>query len=146
MEPRPRSGKHTPPRLPARALRRGVSAEMLEDRTCAETVDAAVAVHEALGSWHAPDTYKGALALELASRGLRVHRDATLSVVYKQKVVGSFPADLLIDERVLVMVRADRVLDDTQRVEVVRGLAAAEIRVGLVVNFGLPELFFARIR
>lgn len=131
--------------LPAHALRHGLSREILEDRACSETISAAFAVHEALGSWHDPATYKGALALEVSARGLTVHRDATLSVLYRQKVVGAFPADLLVDERVLVLVRADPGLDEEQRTETVRGLAAGGLRVGLVFNFGLPQLFFARV-
>lgn len=136
---------HTAPPLPARALRLGLSRDVLDDRSCSEAIHAAIAVHGALGAWHEASTYRNALALELTSRGLAVHRDATLSVIYRQKVVGSFPADLLVDERVLVMVRADRTLGDEQRLELVRGLATGDVRVGLVFNFGLPELFFARV-
>lgn len=131
--------------LPALAARHGLSRAMLDDRACAETIDAALEVHEALGSWHEAATYKSALALEVAARGLVAHRDATLSVLYRQRVVGSFPADLLVDERVLVLVRAAPELSAEHRTETVRGLAAGGVRVGLVFNFGLPELFFARV-
>ena len=131
--------------LPARALRHGLSREVLEDRACAGTIDAALVVHEALGSWHDAATYRNALALEIASRGLRVHKDATLSVLYRQHVVGAFPADLLVEERVLAIVKADPKLTGEHRTETVRGLAAGGVRVGLVFNFGLPELFFARV-
>src|SRR5687768_5221650 len=134
-----------PERLPARALRHGLSREVLEDRACAETIDAAYAVHAALGSWHGAPTYRNALALEVGGRSLRVHKDATLSVLYKRAVVGSFPADLLVEERVLVVVRADARLTDEHRTETVRGLATGGVRIGLVFNFGVPELFFARI-
>ena len=131
--------------LPTSALRHGISREVLEDRACAETIDAAYAVHAALGSWHDAATYKSALALEVGARGLRVHRDATLSVIYRQRVVGAFPADLLVEERVLAIVKADPRLTEDARTETVRGLAAGGVRVGLVFNFGLPELFFARV-
>jgi GxxExxY protein len=131
--------------VPAGALRHGISAEILEDRACAETLDAAFAIHEALGSWHDAATYKNALAVELSSRNLVAHKDATLSVLYKNKVVGVFPADVLVDDRVLVLVRADPKLTEEHRTETVRGLAAGGVRVGLVFNFGLPELFFARV-
>ena len=131
--------------MKALALRHGVSREILEDRACAETSDGAFAVHAALGSWHDASTYKNALALEVGGRGLRVHRDATLSVLYRQKAVGAFPADLLVEERVLVLVRADPTLTGDHRTETVRGLAAGGVRVGLVFNFGVPELFFARV-
>src|SRR4051812_47587502 len=132
-----------PQSLPARALRHGLSQEILEDRACAETIDGAYAVHAALGAWHDAATYKSALALEVKARGLAVHRDATLSVVYRQSVVGSSPADLLVDERVLVLVRADQRLTDEHRTETIRGLSTSGVRVGLVFNFGVPELFFA---
>ena len=131
--------------LPKGALRHGLSKEILEDRVCSETLAAAVAVHEELGSWHAAATYKNALAVEIHTRGLDVARDATLSVLYKQNVVGTFAADLLVDDRLLVVVRADPRLTDDHRTETVRGLAAGKARVGLVFNFGVPELFFARV-
>lgn len=129
----------------AAGLRHGLSRELLDDRACAETIDAAFAVHAALGSWHDASTYKNALALEIGARGLRVHRDATLSVLYRHKAVGAFPADLLVEERVLAIVKADAALTHEHRTETVRGLAAGGVRVGLVFNFGLPELFFARV-
>jgi len=131
--------------LPARALRHGLSREILEDRSCSETLDAAIAVHEALGSWHDATTYKNALAVEIRARGLDVQKDATLSVLYRQTVVGVFPADLIVDDRVLALVRAEQKLTDDHRTETVRGLAAGKLRVGLVFNFGVPELFFARV-
>jgi GxxExxY protein len=125
--------------------RAGLSRELLEDRACAETLDAALKVHEALGAWHAADTYLNALALEVQSRGLAAHRAASLSVVYRGKVVGSLVADLLVEERVLVLVRADIVLTDAAKIDALRGLAASGVRVGLAFNFGLPELVFARV-
>ena len=131
--------------LPARALRHGLSAALLEDRACADAIDAAFAVHEALGAWHEAATYKNALAVELSQRKLAIHRDATLSVVYRQKVVGSFAADLIVEERLLVLVRADRALTDEHRTDAVRGVQIGGVRVGLVFNFAAAELFFARL-
>lgn len=131
--------------LAVTAGRAGVSRELLDDRACAETLDAAFKVHEALGAWHAADTYLNALALEVQSRSLTTHRAASLSVVYRGKVVGSVVADLLVEERILVLVRADIILTDAAKIDALRGLAASGVRVGLAFNFGLPELVFARV-
>lgn len=131
--------------LPGGGLRHGISRELLDDRACADTIDAAFAVHAALGSWHQAETYKNALAHEIGTRNLRVHRDATLAVLYRQKAVGAFAADLLVEERVLVIVKADPTLTGDHRTETVRGVVAGGVRVGLVFNFGASELFFARI-
>lgn len=127
------------------AGRGGLTREHLEDRATAETLDAAVTIHAALGAWHAAPTYLAALAVELGHRSLRAHRAASLSVVYRGKVVGSLEADLLVEDRVLVLVRADPGLGALQRYDALRGLAASDVRVGLVFNFGAPELQFARI-
>jgi GxxExxY protein len=131
--------------LPARALRHGLSREVLQDRACSEAIDAAYAVHEALGGAHEQQTYKNALAAELQARGQKLHRNATFSVVYRKQVVGTFTADLLVDERVLVQVAADPMLTPEAKTDTLRGLSAGGVKVGLVFNFGSPELFFARI-
>jgi GxxExxY protein len=131
--------------IPARALRHGLTLEVLEDRVCSEVIDAAYAVHEGLGVMHAAQTYKRALVTELSSRGLTCHKDATFSVVFKGRVVGSFDADVLVENRVLVQVATDPHLTAERKTETVRGLAAGGVKVGLVFNFGAPELFFARI-
>ena len=128
-----------------RARMSGLSTEMLLDRACSETLDAAVAVHQALGTGHAAATYKGALVVELLHRGLTAHRDATFSVLYRGQVVGALVADILVDERVLVQVKADAQLTDAHKLDTLRGLAAGGVRVGLAVNFGVPELWFARV-
>ena len=119
--------------------------ELLDDRACSEVVDAALRVHEALGAWHAAATFRNALAVELQLRGVVAHRDATLSVVYRERVVGTLVADLLVEERVLVLVRADPALDHAHRLEALRGIAAAGVRVGLCFNFGHAELVCARV-
>lgn len=131
--------------LPPKSLRHGLSSEIVSDRACAETLDAALAVHEALGVSHEGATYLAALAVELAARSVRTHREATFSVLYKGKVVGTFVADLLVEDRLLVKVVADPALTEEHKTDTVRGLAAGGVKVGLVFNFGLPELFFARI-
>ena len=134
-----------PRALPPAALRYGLTPDILDDRACAETIDAAYDVHEALGSAHEPLTYLNALTVELQHRGRTAHRNATFSVVYRGRVVGAFPADLLVDERVLVQVAADAALTPEQKTVALRGLSAGGVKLGLVFNFGTPELFFARL-
>jgi GxxExxY protein len=139
------SSSSPPPTRGSRASVAGLTRELQDDRACSETVDAALRVHESLGAWHVASTYTNALAVEMLGRGLVVHREASLSVVYRDRVVGSVVADLLVDERVLVLVRADPALIDAHRIEALRGLAASGVRVGLCFNFGLPELICARV-
>lgn len=127
------------------SARAGLSRELLDDRACSEAIDAALAVHQGLGAWHVASTYREALVVELRHRGLNTHRAPSLSVVYRGKVVGAFEADLLVEDRVLIVVSAD--LDDgrAERKEVLRGVATADVRVGLAFNFAHAELRCARL-
>lgn len=138
MVPRPRA-------LPSGALRQGLSPEILQDRACSEALDAAFTVHTALGFAHDADTYRNALAHELKLRGLPPLRHASFSVIYKERVVGTYAADLLIENRILVQVVSEQNLATNATTDLVRGLQNSDLRVGLVFNFGMPELTFARI-
>lgn len=131
--------------LPPGALRYGLSVEVLQDRVCAETLDAAYAVHAALGPAHDRITYRNALVVELLARNTRAERNATFSVLYRQKVVGTFEADVLVEGQVLVQVNASPMLTEAQKSVTLRGLAAGGVKLGLAFNFGAPELFFARL-
>jgi GxxExxY protein len=145
MSQSPRSMQTIQP-APTRAARmRALGVDVKDDRACSEVLAAAVDVHAALGAWHAAETYQNALALELTARGLSAHRAASLSVVYRGRVVGSLVADLLVDDRILLLVRADAALSDAAKIDALRGLAASGVKVGLAFNFGLPELVFARV-
>ncbi|MFZ9888727.1 MAG: GxxExxY protein, partial [Myxococcota bacterium] len=125
-----------PQRLPALSLRHGLSPAILEDRVCAETLDAALAVHEALGVAHTAATYRNALAIELVARGLAAHRRASFSVLYRGQVVGSFDADLLVEERLLVQVVAGGALSDDVKSDTVRGLVTGGVKLVLLFRFG----------
>lgn len=129
----------------ALTLRQGLTAGILEDRACSETIDAAMAIHRALGARHAVATYRNALAVELKERQLSFHRQPTFSVVYRTKVVGSFVADLVVEDRILIQVASEPVLSGHHKTETLRGVVAADIQVGLAFNFGGEELAFARI-
>lgn len=134
-------------RVPRGAREAGPSRStgVLSDRTCHVVVDAALSVHAALGTRHAAVTYRNALVAELALRAQRALVSPAFSVMYKHKIVGTYTADLLVDGRVMVNVVADPVLDDVHKTDMVRGLAAGEVDVGLVLNFAQTELAFARI-
>lgn len=134
-----------PRALPAGALRQGLSAEILQDRACSETLDAAFTVHTALGYAHDAETYRNALVHELKQRGLPPLRHASFSVIYKERVVGTYAADLLVEDRVLVQVVSEETPMRNTGNDLVRGLQNSDLQVGLVFNFGMPELSFARI-
>lgn len=126
-------------------LRAKMRPDLLEDRVFADTLDSAFVVHRALGPCHDKITYQNALALEAKSRGHDLQKHATFSVLYRQKVVGTYEADLVVAESVLVQVVSEGALDQQARSKLLRGLASGNVKTGIVIHFGGDELAFARL-
>ncbi len=108
--------------------------------TLDETTDRVIAscfkVHKALGAGFLEKVYENALLMELARSGLTVHQQVPISVKYEGAVVGEYFADILVDERVILELKANEALSKDHEVQLVNYLAATGIDVGLLINFG----------
>jgi GxxExxY protein len=107
-------------------------------------LDCAFAVHNALGAGLLERVYSNALAIELRSKGVNCHQEAPLKVEFKGAVVGDFAADLLVNNSVIVELKACATLDPNHRAQLINCLRASGIRVGLLLNFGRPRLEYER--
>jgi GxxExxY protein len=105
-----------------------------------ETTDRVIAfcfkVHKALGAGFLEKVYENALVMELARNGLTVRQQAPISVKYEGVVVGEYFADILVDERVILELKANENLSKDHEVQLVNYLAATGLDVGLLINFG----------
>ena len=73
--------------------------------------------------------------IELSSRGVRVENQVPLKVSYKEQIVGEYFADLLVEGRVIVEIKAVANLLNEHQAQLLHYLKATEIEVGLLVNF-----------
>ena len=80
--------------------------------------------------------YENALRIELVRSGLEVQQQVPIDVRYGGEVVGSFCADLLVEERVIVELKAVRQLTKAHEVQLVNYLAATGVDTGLLINCG----------
>src|SRR3990172_2185864 len=99
-------------------------------------------VHEVsniLGAGFLEKVYENALAVELRRAGLRVNQQQRIEVRYKDVVVGDYVADLLVDECIVVEVKAVKSLDDVHSAQCLNYLKATDITICLLVNFGVPR-------
>lgn len=101
-------------------------------------------VHRTLGSGFVESVYTNALSLELRDAQLTVQRERHITVLYRDRVVGTFSADMLVNDRVLVECKAIRILNKAHEVQVVNYLTATGIDTGLLINFGASQLEFRR--
>ena len=97
-----------------------------------------------MGHGFLESVYHKAMFHELISAGLRVRSKVSLPVWYEGKIVGDFEADLIVEERVIIEIKAARVIDPSAVAQVMNYLRASEIEVGLLLNFG-PKLEFKRL-
>jgi GxxExxY protein len=109
-----------------------------------EAIGAAMEVHTVLGSGLVESVYETALAHELDLRGISYRRQADLRVQYKGIVTGEFRADFLVDDAVVVELKAVKQLTKVHKPQVLNYLKATGYRVGLLFNFGSPSLEYKR--
>jgi GxxExxY protein len=117
----------------------------LEDKDLTERViGCAMKVHRGLGAGFLESVYKNALIYELTRAGIHVEAEQRLTVRYEGVVVGEFIADLLVEERLIVELKANAALTKIDEVQTVNYLAATHHEFGLLINFGAPSLEFRR--
>ena len=102
-------------------------------------------VSNTLGSGFLEKVYENALAIELRESGLNVEQQHAIKVFYNNALVGDFAADLLVENCVIVELKAAKTLDDVHSAQCLNYLKATGLKVCLLVNFGRPRADIKRI-
>jgi GxxExxY protein len=99
-------------------------------------IGAAHNVHKELGQGFLEKVYKNALAIELREAGINCDQEVPMSVLYRGLVVGDYVADMVVDGKIIVEVKAVAELSSVHEVQLVNYLKATGLQVGLLINFG----------
>lgn len=105
----------------------------------------AFTVSNPLGCGFLEKVYENALAHELRKAGLKVVQQHALQVFYDGVVVGDYNADLLVEDRVLVELKAAKALDEVHMAQCLNYLRATRLSICLLMNFGKPKLEYRRL-
>jgi GxxExxY protein len=117
----------------------------MEDQELTEKIiGCAMKVHSTLGPGFLESVYQKALAHELAKAGLKVECERPITVHYDGVTVGDFSADMLVENRVMLELKANQGLPPANEAQLVNYLTATGIEVGLLLNFGAERLEFKR--
>jgi GxxExxY protein len=108
-------------------------------------IGCAFTVANTLGAGFLESVYENALCIELTEQGIAFERQAALQVVYKDRIVGNFVADLVVEGALLVELKALRQLTTDHDAQVMNYLRACGLGVGLLLNFGAPRLEIRRV-
>lgn len=97
-------------------------------------------VYNQLGYGFLEKVYQNAMYFELKSQGYKVEAQKQIKVYFRNQLVGEFYADLLIEDAIIVELKACEHLVNSHVAQLLNYLKATQIEIGLVLNFGeTPE-------
>ena len=95
-------------------------------------------VYNKLGYGFLEKVYENAMMIELRKEGIPVVAQSPIKVWYEGEVIGEYSADMLVDNKVIVEIKAAKGLVEDNEAQLLNYLKATDIEVGLLLNFG-PE-------
>jgi GxxExxY protein len=110
-----------------------------------QVIEAAIAVHKALGPGFLESIYQSALTAALRHRGIAYESQKEVTVIFENEEVGVHRLDLLVGGQIVVELKAVKALEDVHFAQVKSYLKATGPRVGLWMNFNAPTLVVKRI-
>lgn len=106
-----------------------------------EIIGSAIEVHREKGPGLLESSYEACLAFELSSRGHACHRQVPVPLTYKGTVIDvAFRADLIVDDKVLIELKAVEHILPVHRAQVLSYLRETGYALGLLINFHVPRL------
>lgn len=108
-------------------------------------LEAAFEVSKELGAGFLESVYKNAMLIALRTKGLSAEIEKPISVTFRGQSVGQFYADLFVDGKVIVELKAVSALAPEHSAQTINYLKATGIEVGLLINFGHPKIEYKRL-
>jgi GxxExxY protein len=117
----------------------------MRDPLTEKIIGCAYAVSNVLGCGYLEKVYENALALELRACGLTVEAQRPLAVRYKGQIVGEYQTDLIVENEVIVELKAAKSIDDSHMAQCLNYLKTTGYRKCLLLNFGTARIGIKRI-
>jgi GxxExxY protein len=118
---------------------------MLHKETTDKIIKAFYNVYNTLGYGFLEKVYENAMLLELRSLDLSVEKQVPIKVFFKEQQVGEYYADLIVDQKVILELKAAESLCEEHEFQLINYLKATNIEVGLLLNFGKNPRFTRKI-
>jgi GxxExxY protein len=118
---------------------------MLHEEITGKIINAFFKVNNTLGFGFLEKVYENAMKLELKSMGLNVEQQKNIKVYYCDFEIGDYYADLIVNNVVIVELKAAESLCEEHEAQLINYLKATKIEVGLLLNFGKKAEFRRKI-
>jgi len=115
--------------------------ELLHKNITDEIIGCFYEVYNILGYGFLEKVYESSLYNELLGCGLSCERQKKIEVNYKDKLVGEYYADILVEDKIILELKAAETLCEEHEFQLINYLKATNLEVGLLLNFGKkPEI------
>jgi len=101
-----------------------------------QIIDCAYTVHRTLGFGFLESVYQNAMLHELIKAGLQAKKEQKVQVIYDKQVVGDFVADIVVEDMVILELKAVKEIVPSHEAQLNNYLKATGMRLGLLINFG----------
>ncbi len=109
-----------------------------------KVIGCAMRVHSTLGNGFQEVIYQRCLAIEMQEAELQFAREIEMPLYYKEQEVGMRRVDFLVENTVLVELKAVAEITTLHHAQIINYLTAYKLQVGLLVNFGKKSLMYKR--
>ena len=120
-------------------------AEILYKELSYAIVGAAMEVHRILGPGFLEAVYQASLAHELALRDIQFEQFKRLPVTYKDVLVGEYEADFVVEDKVILELKAVSKFHSAHEAQAINYLTATNFRLAILLNFGAQSLQHKRL-
>ena len=118
---------------------------MLHSEITDKIIKAFYKVYNTLGYGFLEKVYENAIVIELKKSGFNVRQQQNIKVYYEEEVVGDYYADLIVNDAVIVELKAAASICEEHKAQLLNYLRATDIEVGLLLNFGKKAEFDRKI-
>ncbi len=108
-------------------------------------IGCAMEVHKSLGVGFLESVYEAALLIEFKKSNILFESQVEFPVLYKNERIKTFICDLVVDNKVIVELKAVKQITDIDRAQLLNYLKVTNLRIGLLINFGSNSLQYERI-
>ena len=110
--------------------------KLLHEEITEKIIKSYFKVYNTLGYGFLEKVYENALAIELRKNGLEVKCQFPISVLYESEIVGEYYADIIVNDRVVIELKATKEISEENEFQLINYLKATKIELGLLMNFG----------
>lgn len=97
-----------------------------------------------LGAGFSEKVYENALLIELKKQGLQCRSQQALSVKYKDEIVGEYVTDIVVEDIVVLELKAVSKINTAHEAQILNYLKATGLKIGLLINFTYPKATIKR--